>query len=405
MPDSLDDEPQRDAADSDLYCGYPYESELCPYDQYRSSGRTSRRERSYPAAQGTPPSGALRVIHVSSMMVPAGIDKWLTGLIRHADPRRLKFVRCVVTSEHVDWKQLVRVGVPVEIGGRDSVRRASEDCDVLLISDPGPNPNWVDDVRAKLCVIVAHGDGPWTRDRLECMAPVVHHVVAVSPRVQQAVCNGFPCTVIPNGVDPLHLTRSRPRDVVRASLGFRPGDFVLGFVGRFSPEKNPFAVIEAVARLPLHFKALMVGFGSLRDEVIDRANELIPSRFTVVRGEDHVGDLYAAMDAFCLASHSEGYGLVIMEAMMCGKPVIVGRVGFVPEAIADRVNGVVVPGDAGSISEAAALLDAYPEWAATLGREAARYAERHGYASTMAERYADLLDSLWSARAANPSSG
>jgi glycosyltransferase involved in cell wall biosynthesis len=114
-----------------------------------------------------------------------------------------------------------------------------------------------------------------------------------------------------------------------------------------------------------------------------------------------MGDLYAAMDAFCLASHTEGYGLAIMEAMMCGKPVIVDPVGFVPDVILDRVNGVLVRGDAESISEAVARLDNHREWAASLGREAFKYAEQHGYASTMADRYADLLESLW----AGPANG
>ena len=161
-------------------------------------------------------------------------------------------------------------------------------------------------------------------------------------------------------------------------------------------------MIDAVARLPLHFKTLLVGFGTLRDELLDRANDRIPGRFAIIRGEDHLGDLYAAMDAFCLASHSEGYGLAIMEAMMCGKPVIVGPVGFVPDVILDRVNGVVVRGDPESIGAAVAQLDAHRDWAASVGREAFHYAERNGYASTMADRYADLLESLWAARDAGP---
>jgi glycosyltransferase involved in cell wall biosynthesis len=383
---------------------WPYEF-YEPYTDHIYGGNAGRfrpgtRERTYPGgAAFRQPGNPLRVIHVSSVMVPAGIDKWLTALVRHSDPRRLKFLRCVVTSNNVDWKQLTRVGIPVEIGRRDSIRRACEDCDVLLISDPGEATEWVGDVCAKLCVYVAHGDGEWTRTRMERQAPAIHHVVAVSNRVQQTVCNGFSSTVIPNGVDPLDLARSRPRHEVRSSLGFRPDDFVLGFVGRFSFEKNPFAVIDAVAQLPLHFKTLFVGFGPLRDELLDRANDLIPGRYAIVKGEDHMGDLYAAMDAFCLASYTEGYGLAIMEAMMCGKPVVVGTVGFVPDAILDRVNGVVVRGDAESIGEAALWLDTHREWAASLGREASQFAERNGYASTMADRYADLLEALWAGRA------
>jgi glycosyltransferase involved in cell wall biosynthesis len=370
------------------------------YGGYSHRQESSLRERG-PAAGGSilqARGNPLRVIHVSFAMMPAGMDKWLTALIRHSDPGRIAFLRCIVTSHIVDWKQLGRVGVPVEVGRRESVRHACRDCDVLLISDPGVDPDWVEDVEARLCVLVAHGDGPWTRSRIERLAPVIHHVIAVSGRVQAAVCQGFPSTVIPNGVDPLHLARCRPRHEVRAALGFRPDDFVLGFVGRFAPEKNPFAVIDAVARLPLRVKALMVGFGPLRDALLERANDRIPGRFAIVRGEDHLGDLYAAMDAFCLPSHSEGYGLAIMEAMMCGKPVIVGSVGFVPDVIVDRVNGLVVRGDPESIGAAVAQLDAHRDWAGSVGREAFLYAERHGFASTMADRYADLLESLWAAR-------
>ena len=110
-----------------------------------------------------------------------------------------------------------------------------------------------------------------------------------------------------------------------------------------------------------------------------------------------MGDLYAAMDAFCMVSHSEGYGLAIMEAMMCGKPVIVSDIGL-PDVIVDRVNGIVVAGDAASIRDAAAMLDARPDSAAALGREAFRSAEDKGFASTMAERYATLLENLCIAR-------
>lgn len=341
---------------------------------------------------------ALRAVHVSYGLMPAGIDFWLSSLVRYSDMRRLRFLRCIVTGNHVDLNHIYRIGAPIEVGGRESVRRASEDCDVMLISDPGDQPDWVAEARAKLRIFVAHGDGPWTRARLEALAPVVDHVVAVSSRVERSVCQGFPTTVIENGVDPLHLARSAPPEEVRKGLGFRPDDFVLGYVGRFSQEKNPFALLEALAQLPTHFKALLVGFGPLRNSMLERANELVPGRFAMVRGEDYLGDHYGAMDAFCMVSHSEGYSLAIMEAMMCGKPVIVSEVGFVPDAIIDRVNGLIVRGDAPSIRDAALLLDRHRDWAASVGREAQTYANRKGFASTMAKRYADLVDKLWTTR-------
>src|SRR4051794_7782300 len=103
----------------------PGDDELYPdgeiYPPPEGSERSIRVGRSYPHAASSPGPAArpLRVIHASWSMMPAGIDRWLTGLIRYADPRRLKFLRCLVLGGHVDWKQLTRVGVPVEMGRRD----------------------------------------------------------------------------------------------------------------------------------------------------------------------------------------------------------------------------------------------------------------------------------------------
>src|SRR5205823_1311200 len=105
-----------------------------------------------------------------------------------------------------------------------------------------------------------HGEGYWTRYILDGCRPIIDHVVAVSGRVRERTCDGLPTTVIPNGVDAAQLAPTRPRAAVRAALGFQPDDFVLGYVGRFSAEKRPQVLIEAVARLPPSFKALLVGW-------------------------------------------------------------------------------------------------------------------------------------------------
>ena len=82
------------------------------------------------------------------------------------------------------------------------------------------------------------------------------------------------------------------------------------------------------------------------------------------------------MDCFSLVSSTEGFGLVIMEAMMSGLPVIVTPVGFVPEAIHHRINGIVVEGDADSVANAAWLLSQHPRWAEALRQEGLRVCAR-----------------------------
>jgi glycosyltransferase involved in cell wall biosynthesis len=81
--------------------------------------------------------------------------------------------------------------------------------------------------------------------------------------------------------------------------------------------------------------------------------------------------------------------------MLCERPVIATSVGSVPEVIVDRVNGLVIPGDAPSLCTAAELLHRYPAWARGLAAQGRAFAEQHGHASRMARDYQELLETLW----------
>ena len=374
-------------ADPYFGCSSPYEfdAEAYPCVGAKLGGR--------PKPSLTRP---LRVIHVGSCMVQGGIEQWLQGLIRFANPQRLKFVRCLVTSQYVDPRLAKQLGVPLEIGcQREGVLRACRDCDVLLVSDPAGVHQWISEAPPPLCVMVAHGDGHWTAQRLGWIRPAADHFVAVSEQVKSNVCEGLPSTVIRNGIDASRLSRSLSREQSRARFGFGAEDFVLGWMGRFSEEKNPFAMINALATMPKHFKLLMVGYGHLRAELMDAANESIPGRYAFVRKDEFLGDAYGAMDAFCLTSFTEGFGLVILEAMMSGLPVITTPVGLAAEAFVDRVNGLIVDGEPESLRDAALLLDRYPDHRRAIGQAAFEFADRTGHASQMAQAYEDLLWKLW----------
>ena len=341
-------------------------------------------------------SAPLKMTHIGPSLVRAGVEVWLKSLSRFLDPSRLQFTRCLVTiPDYFDPEFAAELPMPAEVGGREAVRRAAAESDVLMIWGPGELGGWLGDCRPALTVFVAHGEGSYTRGYLEACRPVVDHVVAVSRRVQERVTDGYPTTVIPNGIDTSHLARSLSRSESRARFGFGPDDFVVGYVGRFSPEKRAHRVIEAVAKLPQNVKALLIGWGPLHSQLLDLANRLIPGRFAMTVGKSCFGDYYEAMDALCMVSAEEGYSLVILEAMMCGRPVIATAVGGVPELLIDRVNGLVVPGDVDSIREAVLLLQRHPEWARGLAAEAKKVAEDRGHARRMARSYEDLIHRLW----------
>lgn len=351
-----------------------------------------------PDWQGPNGRRPLRVVHVGPCLMRGGAEQWLVELLRFLDPKRVQVLRSVaILSDGVDPTFAADVVVPIENGGAESVRRAARECDVLLAWGV-PLDDLLDGVRPPLCVFVAHGDGPYTRELVGRSRRHADHFVAVSHRVRELACDGLPTTVIYNGIDTARLARTRPREEVRRALGFDPDDFVLGYLGRLSGEKRPGAVIEAVAGLPPNFKALLVGWGPLLGPLMDLANRLIPGRYAFLTATEYLGDYYQAMDAFCLLGSEEGFSLAMLEAMMSERPLIVTPVGAVPEVVVDRVNGLVVEPDAEAVRRAAGLLHEHPHWARGLAAEAKAFADLNGHAVRMARDYEDLLTGLWAGR-------
>lgn len=372
-----------------------------------SGGALFSASASYPATQvsarsSRPSGGPLRAISVGPCLVRGGAEQWLIYLTRFIRAERLQLVRTVVTRpDLVDPAFVAEVPIPVEIGGAEAVRRAARECDVLLCWGLALDELLLD-CRPPVCVFVAHGEGDWTRMLLGQSKRVVDHVVAVSQRVQHRVCTGFPTTVIYNGVDTQRLSQTRCREDMRRGLGFDRDDFVLGYVGRFSGEKGVKRLVEAAGRLPKNFKVLLVGWGAERPALLDQANDQIPGRYVFARADSYLGDYYQCMDAFCLPSHEEGCSLALLEALLCGRPVIVSAVGAAPELVQDRIQGLVVPGDPESLCRAAQLLHDHPRWAAGLAAEGQALGRRVGFAQRMAREYEELLDRLWQERGRAP---
>lgn len=338
---------------------------------------------------------ALRVVHVGPCLMRGGAEQWLVELSRFLDPSRVRIVRTIATEPGgIDPTFATSLGIPYGHGGAEQILRAAEDADIVLCWGVALNELF-NGTKPDLCVFVAHGDGPYTKDLIRKSAAHADHWVAVSHRVRETACYGLPTTVIYNGIDSARLAKTRSRDQVRRQFGFGPEDFVLGYLGRFSGEKRVHLLIEAAAGLPPEVKVLLVGWGPLLGPLMELANRLIPGRFAFVTAGGYLGDYYGAMDAFGLLGSEEGFSLAMLEAMMCGIPLIVTPVGAVPELIVDRINGLIVSPSSDCVREAANRLRLYPSWARGLAAEAKSFADREGHAVRMAREYEDLLERLW----------
>jgi glycosyltransferase involved in cell wall biosynthesis len=128
---------------------------------------------------------------------------------------------------------------------------------------------------------------------------------------------------------------------------------VIGAVGRLSPEKGYHVLLRALCDVP-EGRLVFVGDGPQRSELEALARGLgIASR---VRFEGWVEPPWTArwtFDVLVLPSFNEGFGLVVVEAMLANVPVIATAVGAIPEIVDDGQTGLLVPpGDAYSLARA-----------------------------------------------------
>ncbi|ASJ07859.1 glycosyl transferase [Thermococcus siculi] len=189
-----------------------------------------------------------------------------------------------------------------------------------------------------------------------------HEIIAVS-KAAKAFIEHFtdsPIKVIPNGVDD---ERFRPisekeKERVKEELGIS-GDLVL-YVSRMSPRKGPHVFINAfqnIAREKDEVTLVMVGSGEMLPFLRAQAKFLdIEDRvkFMGYVPDELLPKLYASADVFVLPSTmSEAFGIVILEAMAAGVPVVTTTVGGIPEVVKENGSGILVPpGDEVALAEA-----------------------------------------------------
>jgi glycosyltransferase involved in cell wall biosynthesis len=195
----------------------------------------------------------------------------------------------------------------------------------------------------------------------------VHRVAAVSGAVRDALLEcDIPdekITVIHNAVD---LNRFDPstvdRETARRDLGFAEHDIVVGTAGKLHAGKGVFDLLHAAEGVAMRYPALRllyVGDGPERAALEQEAARLSIRDKVVLAGlRNDMERMYAAMDIFVLPSTCrEAFGVVIIEAMAMGRPVIATAIGGIPEVVKAETNGILVkPGDPAGLADACARL-------------------------------------------------
>ncbi|WP_414752694.1 glycosyltransferase family 4 protein [Anabaena sp. CCY 9910] len=216
-------------------------------------------------------------------------------------------------------------------------------------------------------------------------------IVATSPQEQQHMrslvsTKGY-IDIVPCGTD-IHRFGSIARQAARAELGIDQQAKVVLYVGRFDQRKGIETLVRAVNESQLRDSnklKLIIGGGSTpgnsdgreRDRIEGIVRELGMTEMTSFPGrlsQDVLPAYYAASDVCVVPSHYEPFGLVAIEAMASGTPVVASDVGGLQFTVVSEKTGLLVPPkDIAAFNIAIDRILMNPQWRDELGVAARRH--------------------------------
>ena len=233
----------------------------------------------------------------------------------------------------------------------------------------------------------------------------VNRVVAVSGAVRDALIeSGISREKIDVIYNSISLERFNPgtveRNTVRRELGIEGDTILIGSAGSINQGKGVFDLLSAVHRLMEKYpnvRLIFVGDGPDRNRLEQEAQRLSMHHKVIFPGErKDMERMYAAMDIFVLPSTCrEAFGMVLIEAMAMGKPVIATPMGGIPEIVDDKVNGILVPPqDPGAIAHAIVTYIEDGEFSSKVALEGRTMVEQKFSDKAMGDNFENVLRNL-----------
>ena len=318
----------------------------------------------------------IRILHVAQ--AAGGVDRYIRMLLKYLDKE--KFENILVCSQDFhreDYDGLVSSFEQIEMNRaigtsdlrsirevRKLIKKYNPDIVYAHSSKAGAIARVADIGLKNHCVYNPHG---WAfnmrcSDKKRMMyiaiekmaAPFCEKIICISDAEKQSalekkICRDDKLQVIFNGVDIEAYDCSEHGKVKRADLNIPEDAFVVGMVGRVSPQKAPDVFVKMAKLVKneisnAHF--IIVGNGNQEAEIRKYAEDNGFSENLHITGwVDDPISYVELFDVACLLSRWEGFGLALPEYMMAGKPIVASRVDAIPNIIRDGENGLLVEAD------------------------------------------------------------
>ena len=220
------------------------------------------------------------------------------------------------------------------------------------------------------------------------------YFIAISDAVREAMVrrrevDPARISVVPNGVKLHEASKNGSADSVRKTLGIEKSRPLVLYLGRLESEKDVYSLVTAIALVKAAVPeciCVIAGEGAQRAQLEAHARGLNTGdsiRFLGFRSDGHA--LLDAADLLVLPSPEEPFGLVLLEAMAAGKPVIAVRQGGPLDIVVHRTTGfLVAPRSAAEIASAIVELVKQPELRESMGASARQRFLDHFTARKMA---------------------
>lgn len=333
----------------------------------------------------------IRILHVAQ--AAGGVDRYIRMLLKYLDKE--KFENILVCSQDFrteNYSGLVdsieQIEMTRAIGGNDLraikevrslIKKYNPDIVYAHSSKAGAITRVADIGLKNHCVYNPHG---WAFNMrcsakkkaiytaIEKMAaPFCDKIICISDAEKQSaldkkICREEKLQVIFNGVDIESYENGAHGAVRRKDLNIPEDAFVVGMVGRMSPQKAPDVFIKMARQVKnkipnAHF--IIVGSGNQEAEIRKYAEESgFLDSLHITGWVDNPMSYVELFDVACLLSRWEGFGLALPEYMMASKPIVASRVDAIPNIIRDGENGLLVEVD-DDIGASNAVLRIYQE--------------------------------------------
>ena len=203
--------------------------------------------------------------------------------------------------------------------------------------------------------------------------------------------------VVSYGIDADARARAAHPGAFRRAIGAQV-EPIVGFVGRLTRQKGVDVLLRAFAevekRLP-DARLVLAGDGPDRPALEELARSLGLRRVMFLGWRQDVADIMADVSLLAVPSRWEGFGLVALEAMALGKPVVAARVSALPEIVVPGETGLLVSsGSETELADALLSLLSDPSRAERMGRAGKARVVNEFPVERMAQRTAEIYSTL-----------